>query len=668
MAPEAITSIRGIGPRRAEAFGSLGLFSLYDLARFAPRDYLDYTKQTAIPALEHGRLAAVRVALPGPAKQVRIRRGLTMTVARAAGASGADKLELVWYNQPYRAKSVRAGMTVYACGRVDRRRGIKLVNAVFYDELPGIVPVYPTAEGLSQKVVRDAVAAALHVLEGKIKETLPEFIRERYQLMPLEAALRAIHAPENFDALEQAKRRLAFEDMLLYCLMISILRSERKRSDGMAFRTLGLRADYLMRLPYRPTAAQSRAMEEIERDMASSAQMNRLLQGDVGSGKTMVAMYAMYVAVKNGKTAALMAPTEILAAQHYETLRRVFGEDAVLLTGGMKAAERRAALAKIASKPCAIAGTHALISEGLELDGLGLVIADEQHRFGVRQRAAITAKGGLPDTLIMSATPIPRTLSLLLYGDLDVSVLDELPPGRKPVVTRVVPPAKRDDMYRFIGERIQKGAQAFAVCPLVEPSEALEGVLGAKELCGELSQKLGGRVGLIHGKLAEKDAVAEAFRRGEIDLLVATTVVEVGVDVPNAGVMVVENAERFGLAQLHQLRGRVGRGTEEAYCFLLSAADSGAARERLSVLVSSNDGFEIARRDLELRGPGEFLGTRQHGMDCFAAARFAADLRTVNDAREAAELIAHLDGAEAEALVGKARKLLEEKENIVAKN
>ncbi|HOS18478.1 MAG TPA: helicase-related protein, partial [Clostridia bacterium] len=284
------------------------------------------------------------------------------------------------------------------------------------------------------------------------------------------------------------------------------------------------------------------------------------------------------------------------------------------------------------------------------------------------QRAAISQKGSAPDTLIMSATPIPRTLSLLLYGDLDISVLDELPPGRKPVVTRVVPPGKREDMYRFIGERIRNGAQAFAVCPLVEPSEALEGVLGAQELYEELSKKLCCRVALIHGRLAGKEQVAEAFRRGEIDLLVATTVVEVGVDVPNASVMVVENAGRFGLAQLHQLRGRVGRGSQEAYCFLLSGADTGAARERLCVLASTNDGFEIARRDLELRGPGEFLGTRQHGMDGFAAARFASDLRAVNEAREAAELIVCAGGAGAEALVEKARKLLAEKENIVAKN
>jgi len=666
MAPEAITSIRGIGPRRAEALGSLGLFSLYDLARFAPRDYLDYTKETAAAGLEHGRFAAVRVTLPAPAKQVRIRRGLTMTVARAS--CGPDKLELVWYNQPYRAKSVRPGMTALACGRADKRRGVKLINAVFYDEPPGIVPVYPTTQGVSQKIVRDAVAAALRALEGKIEETLPEFIRARYGLLPLGEALRALHAPESFDALGEARRRLAFEDMLLYCLMISILRSERKKAPGTAFRTQGLREEYLSRLPYRPTAAQSRAMREIERDMASRAQMNRLLQGDVGSGKTMVAMYAMYVAVKNGKSAALMAPTEILAAQHYETLRRVFGEDAVLLTGGMRAAERRAALAKLAARPCAVAGTHALISEGLELAKLGLAIADEQHRFGVRQRAAISQKGSAPDTLIMSATPIPRTLSLLLYGDLDISALDELPPGRKPVVTRVVPPGKREDMYRFIGERIRNGAQAFAVCPLVEPSEALEGVLGAQELYEELSKKLCCRVALIHGRLAGKEQVAEAFRRGEIDLLVATTVVEVGVDVPNASVMVVENAGRFGLAQLHQLRGRVGRGSQEAYCFLLSGADTGAARERLCVLASTNDSFEIARRDLELRGPGEFLGTRQHGMDGFAAARFASDLRAVNEAREAAELIVCAGGAGAEALVEKARKLLAEKENIVAKN
>ncbi len=666
MAGKPLTSIRGIGPRRAEALGKLGLFSLNDLVRYAPRDYLDYAKESIASLLEHGADAAVRVTVAGPAKQVRIRRDFVMTVARARDEAG--NVELVWYNQPYRAKSVAAGMTAYACGRVDRRRGLKLVNPVFYEELPGIVPVYPVVRGVSQKLAREAVAAALSECLPEIEETLPEELLFRYALMPLQKALFAIHKPRDFAELEGARRRLAFEDMLLYSLMVALLRDARRKASGNAFRTSGLREEYLSKLPYCPTRAQLRAIDEIARDMAAPAQMNRLLQGDVGSGKTAVAMYAMYVALKNGKSAALMAPTEILAQQHFRTLQTVLGEDAVLLHGGMKAAERRAAVERIGAGPAAVVGTHALIAERLAIDNLGLVIADEQHRFGVRQRAAIGKKGGAPDTLIMSATPIPRTLSLILYGDLDISVLDELPPGRKPVRTRVVPAAKREDMYAFIEGEIKKGRQAFAVCPLIGESDALLGVRGAEELYEELSKKLHARVGLIHGRLKEKEAVAEAFRRGEIDLVVATSVVEVGVDVPNAAVMVVENAERFGLSQLHQLRGRVGRGTEAAYCFLLSGAESESAGERLSILASTADGFEIARRDLELRGPGEFLGTRQHGMEGFSAARFAADMRSLNEAREAAEMLLAAEGRGAESLLARARALLLEKENSVAKN
>lgn len=666
MAVKPITSIKGIGPRRAETLGSLGLFSLTDLIYYMPRDYLDYSKASPASACAHGENAAVRVCVAGPARQVRIKNGLVMTVARAS--DGNSNMELCWYNQPYRAKSVVTGAEAFACGRIDKRRGLKMVNPVFYSALPGIVPVYPVVRGISQKVIRDAVQAAFRECACEIRETLADSLLSRYALMPLRDALFALHAPKDLCELEQAKRRLAFEDMLLYSLMLAIMKNERRSANGTAFHTRGLREEYLAKLPYPLTGAQLRAADEIGRDMASATQMNRLLQGDVGSGKTAVAMFAMYVALKNDKTAALMAPTEILAEQHYETLKTVFGDDAVLLTGGMKAKEKREALARINEKPRAVVGTHALLREGLAIANLGLVIADEQHRFGVRQRAALGAKGGAPDTLIMSATPIPRTLSLILYGDLDISVLDELPPGRKPVTTRIVPQEKREKMYRFIEEQIRSGAQAFAVCPLVDASDALDDVQSAKELYEELKKKLHVRVGLIHGRLSEKEAVAEAFRRGEIDLLVSTTVVEVGVDVPRASVMVIENAERFGLAQLHQLRGRVGRGTEASYCFLLSGTEPGAAQERLYALASTNDGFEIARRDLEMRGPGEFIGTHQHGLDGFAAARFASDMGLLNDARDAAQALAQSGGEGARALMEKARALLENAEKTIAKN
>jgi len=395
-------------------------------------------------------------------------------------------------------------------------------------------------------------------------------------------------------------------------------------------------------LPFAPTRAQLRAMDDIAGDLRRETLMNRLLQGDVGSGKTAVAMFAMFAAAKNGRQAAIMAPTEILAAQHYGTLCRVFGEGEVaFLKGGMKKAEREREKAKIASGEAKyIVGTHALLQGDVEFYDLGMVITDEQHRFGVGQRAAMGTKGRQADVLIMSATPIPRTLSLILYGDLSVSNLDELPPGRKPVLTRLVPEHKREDMYRFIEEQAKAGYQAYVVCPLVESSDSLEGVQSAEELYAELKDTLDVSVGLLHGQMsaAQKEKAAQAFRSGETKVLVATTVIEVGVDVPNATIMAIENADRFGLAQLHQLRGRVGRGSERSYCFLLGSGGE-TAEERLRTLVRTGSGFDIAEKDLEMRGPGEFLGKRQHGLNEFAAASLALDIDALQAAQRAAEAI-----------------------------
>ncbi len=668
-----VTSIKGIGPRRAEALGKLGLSSVLDLVRFAPRDYLDYTADTSIAAAEHGAMAAVRVSITGPARQVRVHRGFTMTVARAF--DGADKLDLVWYNQPYRAAFVKEGESVFACGRVDKTKGKRLLNPALYDQLPGIVPVYPLCAGLNQRVLRDAVAAALEYARGTIEETLPPALCAKYGLLPLEEAFFTLHNPPSPDTLLAARERLAFEDMLLFSLMLSMLRRERESHGGVPFRMDGVLERFLRRLPFAPTKAQLRAMGEIAADMAAPRQMNRLLQGDVGSGKTACALFAMFAAMENGRTACLMAPTEILARQHYATLSAMFGERALLLTGGMKKKERDAALSRLASgEALAVTGTHALLTGDVNLGSLGLVIADEQHRFGVRQRAAIGAKGEKPDTLIMSATPIPRTLSLILYGDLDVSVIDELPPGRKPITTRLVPREKRKDMYKFIQRQLEAGRQAYVVCPLVDASEALEGVTNVTGLFRELPTLLNARAELLHGRLssAEKEAVTTRFRTGETQLLVSTTVVEVGVDVPNASVMVIENADRFGLAQLHQLRGRVGRGAAESFCFLLGESDGKTARERLGVLVKTGDGFEIAERDLALRGPGEFMGRRQHGAAETGAvglnmAGLAANMHTLNMAREAAEALL-ADGDADNPLMLRAKALFDEKTREIAQN
>ena len=436
----------------------------------------------------------------------------------------------------------------------------------------------------------------------------------------------------------------------------------------------GTVGSFIKLLPFEPTNAQLKAMEEIRRNLAGERLMNRLLQGDVGSGKTAVALYAMYAAMKNGKQAALMAPTEILAAQHYTTLCKIFGaENVAYLKGGMKKAEREAELARIATGEAkAITGTHALLQGDVEFHDLGMVITDEQHRFGVKQRATIGAKGSAADVLIMSATPIPRTLAMILYGDLSVSCIDELPPGRKPVATRLVPEHKRQDMYKFIEEQAKAGQQAYIVCPLVEGSDSMDDVQSAVELYEELKKQLSVPVGLLHGQMsnAAKEKAAEAFRRGETGVLVATTVIEVGVDVPNATIMAIENADRFGLAQLHQLRGRVGRGDKRSYCFLLSGDSSEAAQQRLSTLVKTNSGFEIAETDLLMRGPGEFLGKKQHGISEFAAASLAMDISVMKEAKDAAEEILSDRQAMAEAspLIHRAWSRLEAMEGEIARN
>ncbi len=668
MAVAPITSIKGIGPRRAEAFGRLGLFSVEDMLSFMPRGYIDYTKNVFMREAEQGMLCAVKVTITGEAKTVRIRGGLTITTA--AATDGLNKLQLCWYNQPYMASKPEAGRTCYACGRADKRRGMKLMNPQLCDELPGIVPQYPLVSGLTQKIMREAAAGALGMYKGRIEETLPESIMAEYSLMPRGDALLAMHMPQSFEQLERAKERMAFEDMLLYALMLSILRHRREQGGGIAFNMNGKLESFKKLLPFEPTAAQFRAMRNISSDMAKNVQMNRLVQGDVGSGKTACALFAIYAAIENGYSAALMAPTEILADQHYRTLKNMFGSRAILLKGGMKKKEREEIAARLmGGEALAITGTHAIISGGVEIANLGLVIADEQHRFGVRQRAAISAKGSAPDTLIMSATPIPRTLSLLMYGDLELSVIDELPPGRKPIKTRIVPQEKRDDMYRFIENELKDGAQCYAVCPLVEESEAMEGVLSAAALYKELSKKLDVSIELMHGRLsaAEKQARAARFASGETKLLVSTTVVEVGVDVPNATIMVIENADRFGLAQLHQLRGRVGRGSKESYCFLLSESDSKTAKERLSILCSTTDGFKIAERDLEMRGPGELIGARQHGEDGLSAAMFASNMKAFNMAKDAADkLIAK--GDMNDPLIKKAVITADEKTKNIAQN
>ena len=667
---DSITDLKGIGPRKAEAFGKLGLFSMHDVLYHFPRKYRDYSKTSCIMGAKHGDYVALELKLKSDPKLARVRRGLDITTARAFDQSG--EITLAWYNQPYRMKAVVAGECVYACGRVDRMHGVKMINPSIYRQLPGILPVYPVCAGLSQKLLRDTVKAVLEGCSEGIEESLPASMRQKYGLIGLYDALRGLHFPGNMEEIKAARQRLAFEDTLMFSLTLSMMQySLPKREQPLKLE--GTMSSFIKLLPFKPTNAQLKAMEEIRRNLAGERLMNRLLQGDVGSGKTAVALYAMYAAMKNGKQAALMAPTEILAAQHYTTLCKIFGaENVAYLKGGMKKAEREAELARIADGTAkAVTGTHALLQGDVEFHDLGMVITDEQHRFGVKQRAVIGAKGAA-DVLIMSATPIPRTLAMILYGDLSVSCIDELPPGRKPVATRLVPEHKRQDMYKFIEEQAKAGQQAYIVCPLVEGSDSMDDVQGAVELYEELRKQLSVPVGLLHGQMsnAAKERAAAAFRRGETGVLVATTVIEVGVDVPNATIMAIENADRFGLAQLHQLRGRVGRGDKRSYCFLLSGDSSEAAQQRLSTLVKTNSGFEIAETDLMMRGPGEFLGKKQHGISEFAAASLAMDISVMKEAKDAAEEILSDRQAMAEAspLIHRAWSRLEAMNGEIARN
>lgn len=670
MLNEALTSIKGIGPVRAERFAALGLFTFSDLIGFMPREYRDYSRITNICDLRQDDYAVIRATEIGSPKTVRIPRS-HLTVTTVAVSDGTGKLLATWYNQAYAAKNVPAANGGYVVGKFDKRRGMKLLQPVFTPVIPGIQPVYPLVRGLNQSVIRNSVRIALDSCRDEITDELGEGIRKEFSVMPRAEALENVHFPEDAASLNAARRSIAFEDALLFTMMLAHIRSLRSRDRGISFKVEGVKDEFLKLIPFAPTNAQSRIIDEIACDMHSSSPMNRIVQGDVGSGKTVIALYAMYAAMKNGYQSALMAPTEILAQQHYKLLRSIFGEKAAILTGRQTKKQRWDLLRRIAEgEVTAVTGTHALLEGDVEFRNLGIVITDEQHRFGVHQRAKLGSKASMPDVMIMSATPIPRTLSLILYGDLDISVLDDMPPGRIPVNTKFVPKSKRIAMYRYIETSVrERGIQAYVVCPTIEENEDMENVNSAETVFDELSKMLSVRVALMHGRMknAEKEGTMEAFRRGEIDILVSTTVIEVGVDVPNANIIAIESADRFGLAQLHQLRGRVGRGKTESSCFLLSDSDSRLVRERLNILSETNDGFKIAEKDLEMRGPGDFIGTRQHGEIGLGAAG-GADLNTLLEAHEAAERIMREDTPDGRRLIDKAVQKYERSYRDIAIN
>ena len=609
-----LREIKGVGPKRIELLRQLGIETLSDLLTYYPSSYLDFSACTPVAEMEDGAMASVRVQLTsGPSWYSR--KGLT-TISVYGRDPDGKRVALRFFNQPFRAKSLESGQTYIASGRVHigDKGAPALINPLLAKELRGIVPVYDTLKGLTQTNLRDGIRAAL---EGAIiEETLPSSLRGKRALPGRKETLWELHFPTDRKKLDAARRRRAYEDALCYFLASQELKAERRRRNGIAFSTEEPLSEYLKLLPFTPTHAQRRVLEEVARDMASPVPMNRMIEGDVGSGKTSIALFALFAAVRNGYQGVLLAPTEILARQHYESLRTLFKDECGLLLGSETPREKREALRKLESGEWkAVTGTHALFSQNVRFHNLGVVICDEQHRFGVSQRAAMEQKGTRPDVLVMSATPIPRTLALILYGDLDLSVIDELPAGRKPIRTHLVSPAKRKDMYRYLAERARVGEQSYVVCPLIEKTEGLEG-LSVDEVYDEVRSLVEDIPVLkLHGRMseAEKQDIMARFHAGHAPILVSTTVIEVGVHVPQAAHMVIEGAERFGLSAMHQLRGRVGRGDQQAHCYLVVYEQKKSAMERLQAMLDTTDGFKIAERDLELRGAGDLMGIRQAG-------------------------------------------------------
>ena len=651
---DSIQFVKGIGPKKAKLFEKLHIRTLRDALETYPRDYEDRTRITRIADIDAEDKYAIRAVVGTEPKVNRIRKGLTLVKCTIFDESGS--LNVTYFNNPYAAALLRVGQEYVFYGKVQGwGRGRTLISPQSEKVAPDaahpgrIVPVYPLTAGLTQRDMERVTDAALAAVPGGWPDPLPEVLRAKYRLLDAADALAAIHRPQTADEVGQARRRMVFEELFLLCCGLQQLKERRKADTGIVFAQNGLDA-FFETLPFSPTGAQRRAIAEIAADCASGRPMNRLVQGDVGSGKTVVAAALCALAAQNGWQAAFMAPTEILAAQHAETLAPMLeklGISCTLLTGSMTAAQKRAALAAIETGAAqVVVGTHALIQQGVTFHWLGAVVADEQHRFGVAQRAALSAKGEMPHVLVMSATPIPRTLALIMYGDLDVSVLDEIPPGRSPVETYAVGQNMRKRITAFIDKQVEAGGQVYVVCPLVEEGET--GLKSAEQHAKDLQAALPHRrIAVLHGRMknADKDQVMRAFAARKYDILVATTVIEVGVDVPNANLMVVEDADRFGLSQLHQLRGRVGRGTRQSYCIFFGADKGEAARERLKILCKTGDGFEIARADLAQRGPGDFFGRRQHGLPALHVADLAADLALMQDAREEAEAILQHDPA-----------------------
>ena len=646
MNEQPVTSLKGIGEKTGKLFEKLGVHTVRELLEYYPRGYDAYDPPVPIGELKPDSTAAVEGMLK---KDGDVRRFSRMAVTVASLSDGSGTLQLTWYNMPYLRTMLKAGSRYIFRGRVVKKNGRMIMEqpeifslAAYEARAGSMQPIYGQTKGLGNKTIAKAVAQALEG-RGMEREYLPEDIRTRYELAEYNFALEHIHFPSSREELLFARKRLVFDEFFMFIL--AVRRLKEKRQDQKSRYVLERRPEVgrlRESLPYSLTGAQAKVLEEVFSDLSGGMAMNRLIQGDVGSGKTIIAVLALLQAAYNGCQGALMAPTEVLARQHYESMTELFAAHGidkvpVLVTGSMTAKEKRLAYEKIASHEAdIIVGTHALIQEKVIYDNLALVITDEQHRFGVGQREALGDKGDRPHVLVMSATPIPRTLAIILYGDLDISVIDEMPADRLPIKNCVVTPDWRPKAYRFIEKEVAAGHQAYVICPMVEESEMLEAE-NVTDYTEKLRQELPSSICVesLHGKMKgkEKNRIMEAFAAGEIQVLVSTTVVEVGVNVPNATVMMIENAERFGLAQLHQLRGRVGRGKHQSYCIMINCGEEGAG-ERLDILNRSNDGFYIASEDLKLRGPGDIFGIRQSGDMEFKLADIFTDAKVLKTVSE----------------------------------
>lgn len=651
-----VTSLSGVGEKRAQLLEKLGIKTIFDLIEYYPRAYEDRTQVKSIGETELGETVCVEGTVASPVNTRMIRKGLTICKVRVVDDTGA--LNITFFNQSFVENQLEVGETYCFYGKIEgnllrREMNTPVFEAIDADPLKTrrLIPIYPLTAGLPAHQLSMYIRKALAAYNDELSDPIPTEIRMRETLAHARFAYENIHYPMDEKALELAKKRLIFEELFLLSIGLLKLKSRKNEKNGLKMGKIDLKP-FFNTLPYTLTNAQLRAVHDAAEDLQKSAPMNRLIQGDVGSGKTVVAAACAYFACKSGFQTALMAPTEILAEQHLKSMQEFMAPHGIsveLLTGSMTAAQKRKCKERLARGEIdLLIGTHAILTDDVEFSRLGLVITDEQHRFGVRQRAALTAKGENPHLLVMSATPIPRTLALILYGDLEVSIIDELPPGRKPVSTYAVDDTKRDRAYGFVRARLEEGRQAYIVCPLVEESDAME-LKSVENFTKQLAETkfYGYKVAMLHGKMKgkEKDAIMRAFANGEIQVLVSTTVIEVGVNVPNATVMVVENAERFGLSQLHQLRGRVGRGSEQSYCILFSEIRTGITRDRLRVLCKTNDGFVISEEDMSLRGPGDLFGTRQHGFPDLKIADLVRDLDVLRTAQAAAKEILQKDPA-----------------------